>query len=632
MTRYATAARRLGLLSLLLLLALTGYAVNTSISGVTAAPVAQANQTVVSVQPSTQTIGTGDTAIVEIQVSNVSDLFGADLSIRFDPAVLQVVDANPLVPGVQVEPGAFLDISGGKGFVVKNEADNTTGVISYAATLLSPASPVSGTGPIARIAFQGVAPGTGSIKLESVQLSDSSANPIQADTKDGAVTVVTVSPTTPPTVPPGGNVLITGVVQDCTTGAGVGGAVVRIVEAPSFATVTASDGSYTLGATLALPAEYTIEVTHPNYFSPKTKTTGVIQQPGKDRAHVTVNFTGVDCLSPKPTPSPTPTATPTITPTPTPRKPQVLLKIDGAATFCDGSEVRGNATVEIVTATGGVIASQPVSFRGEYFFYEDFQGLEGIYRIRIRLSDGSVQYLRDATGSLDFELVDIDQDGDIDADDLAQKENMTQINFVGVNCVGRKLERPAPPPPPAPPVKQCIYVVKPSDTLFSIARLFGTTVEAIAMANGISNPDQIFVGQKLVIPNCKPVPYVPPKKPKCFPYTVQRGDTLYRIARKFGTSVYALAQANQIVNPWYIRAGQVIIVCPGYGYKVPPPYYGYGKLYKPPYKVARRYVVKPGDTLYSIALRYRTTPYAIAYANHLANMSFIYPGQVLVIP
>lgn len=628
MTRYATAARRLGLLSLLLLLALMGYAVSTSMAGVTAAPVAQTNQTVVSVQPSTQTIGTGDTAIVEIQVADVSDLFGADLTIRFDPAILQVIDANPLVPGVQVEPGAFLDISGGKGFVVKNEADNTTGTINYAATLLSPAPAVSGTGPIVRIAFQGTAPGTSSVKLESVQLSDSSANPIQATIKDGSVTVVTAPPTTPPTVPPGGNVLITGVVQDCTTGAGVGGAVVRILEAPSFATVTAGDGSYTLGATLALPAEYTIEVTHPSFFSPKTKTTGVIQQPGKDRAHVVVNFTGVDCLSPKPTPSPTPTATPTITPTPTPRKPQVLLKIDGAATFCDGSEVQDNATVEIVTATGGVVASQPVSFRGEYFFYEDFQGLEGIYRIRIRLGDGSVQYLKDPTGSVDFELVDINRDGVIDATDLAQKENMTQINFVGVNCVGRKLEPPPAPPPPAPPVKQCIYIVKPSDTLFSIARRFGTTVEAIAMANSISDPDQIFVGQKLVIPNCKLVPVlpiVPPKKPGCFPYTVQRGDTLYSIARRFGTSVYALARANQIVNPWYIRVGQTIIVCPGYYKSVP--YYGYAK---PPY--GRRYVVKPGDTLFSIALRYGTSPYAIAYANHLASMSLIYPGQVLVIP
>lgn len=309
-----------------------------------------------------------------------------------------------------------------------------------------------------------------------------------------------------------------------------------------------------------------------------------------------------------------------------------MLKIDGAATYCDGSEVQDNATVEIVTATGGVVASQPVSFRGEYFFYEDFQGLEGIYRIRIRLADGSVQYLKDATGSVDFELVDINQDGVIDATDLAQKENMTQINFVGVNCVGRKLQPAPPPPPPPPPVKQCVYIVKPGDTLFSIAFRFGTTVEAIAMANGISNPNQIFVGQKLVIPNCKPVPVppiVPPKKPGCFPYTVQRGDTLYSIARRFGTSVYALARANHIVNPWYIREGQTIIVCPGYGYKppIPVPYYGYAKPHH-----GRRYVVKPGDTLFSIALRYGTSPYAIAYANHLASTALIYPGQVLVIP
>ncbi|MFQ5857847.1 MAG: SH3 domain-containing protein [Anaerolineae bacterium] len=125
------------------------------------------------------------------------------------------------------------------------------------------------------------------------------------------------------------SVVISGVVRDCLTGAGVAGEEVRIRQIPSVVTMTAEDGSYSLVARLALPAEYTIEIRHPRYYSPRTQTTGVIQPPARGPAQVTVNFAGEHCQPPKtpitltptatPTsaPSSTPTATPTNTPTPT---------------------------------------------------------------------------------------------------------------------------------------------------------------------------------------------------------------------------------------------------------------------------------------------------------------------------
>lgn len=628
MTRYTSAATKLGMLSLVLVLAVAGYVVMGSAPGAMAAPNRQ-GETIISIQPATQTIGLGETTTVDVQVQNVSNLFGVDLRLSFDPSIVQVVDSNPLVPDNQVEPGAFLDISGGKGFVVENSADNTAGTIAYAATLLSPAEPVSGSGPLIRITFQGVAPGTSAVTLESALLSDSEAEQIPATRQDGSITVKEITPTPTPT-PKVGNVVISGTVQDCLTGAGVADATVRIVESPGAVTMTDANGNYAIIATLVLPAEYTIEVTHPSFFSPQQKTTGLIQQPGKDRASVTVNFTGVDCLKPKPTPSPTPTNTPTITPTPEPtptptrRKPQTLLILDGAATFCDASEVPDAAVVEIVTPQGGVVASQPVSFRGEFFFYEDFQGLEGIYWIRFRFTDPHVQYLKDAGGSREFELIDTDGDGDIDADDLLVKENMRQLNFVGVNCVSVK---PAPPPPPPPPPvdKQCVHVVRYGETLYSIARRYGTTVSAIAAANSIYNVNHIQPGLKLVIPNCpKPYPsYQPPVK-GCTTYVVKRGDTLYSIAQRYGTSVYALAHANHIVNPWHIRAGTKLVICPKYGHYYKDPYHSY--------QAYKYHVVKPGDTVYSIAMYYGVTPQAIAYANHLANPHTIWPGQKLQLP
>lgn len=630
MTRYASAATKFGMLSLLLVLVIASYGVAGSAPGVMAAPSQQA-EAIVSIQPASQTIKVGETTTVDVQIENVSNLFGVDLRLSFDPDVVKVVDSNPLVPDVQVEPGMFLDISGGKGFVVENTADNTAGTIAYAATLLSPASPVSGDGPLLRITFEGAAAGESAVTLESVLLSDSKAQEITASTQDGSITVTAPEEPTPtPTPVEDGNVVITGKVEDCLTGAGVEGATVHVKESPTAAATTDTQGNYTIIATLTLPAEYTIEVTHPNYFSLQEKSTGLIQQPGKDRASVVVNFTGVDCLKPKPTPSPTVTNTPTVTstpmptPTPTRRKPQTLLVLDGAATFCDASEVRDGAVVEIVTPQGGVVASQPVSHRGEFFFYEDFQGLEGIYWVRFRFTDPGVQYLKDAGGSREFELIDTDGDGDIDADDLFEKENTRQLNFVGVNCVSSKPTTPPPPsPPPAKPARQCVHVVRSSETLYSIARRYGTTVSAIAAANGIYNVNYIRPGMKLVIPNCyqKPSAYHPPVK-KCITYVIRPGDTLYSIARRYGTSVYAIAQANHIVNPWYIRAGTRLVVCPKYGYQA----------YGAPKPGGRYHVVKPGDTVYSIAMYYGVAPQAIVYLNHIANPHTIWPGQELRIP
>ncbi len=111
------------------------------------------------------------------------------------------------------------------------------------------------------------------------------------------------------------------------------------------------------------------------------------------------------------------------------------------------------------------------------------------------------------------------------------------------------------------PSYNVIYVVQPGDTLFSIAQRFGVSVESIAMANNIVNPNLIYAGQRLVIPTG----YAPPYKPVYAPpaatvYIVQPGDTLFSIALRFGTTVQAIALANNIANPNVIFAGQRLII------------------------------------------------------------------------
>ena len=115
-----------------------------------------------------------------------------------------------------------------------------------------------------------------------------------------------------------------------------------------------------------------------------------------------------------------------------------------------------------------------------------------------------------------------------------------------------------------------VHIVQRGENLFRIALHYGTTYRALAAANGIANPNRIYVGQRLVIPGgggASSPPSQPPASGQT--YTVRRGDTLSAIALRYGVSMWTLAQHNGISNPSFIYVGQVLRI-PGGGSSSPP--------------------------------------------------------------
>jgi LysM repeat protein len=158
-----------------------------------------------------------------------------------------------------------------------------------------------------------------------------------------------------------------------------------------------------------------------------------------------------------------------------------------------------------------------------------------------------------------------------------------------------------------------LYRVQAGDTLFRIGLRFGTTAEALRLANGLAS-NHIVPGQILNIPMSAPA---------AGRYVVQAGDTLFRIALRFGTSVAALQSANRLRGT-LIYPGQTLNLPAGAPLAPAPA----SAIAAPADGV---YVVQPGDTLFSLARRFDTTVAALQAANSLTSAA-IYAGQTLRLP
>ena len=158
---------------------------------------ASADGPTVSIDPAQASVLPGETTDVTVSISGVTNLYSASVHITFDPAVLQVVDADPGLAGVQVSPGYFPGPSQGPGEITVNSANNAAGTIDYDFTLIQDAPPAAGSGVLAYIQFEGSAAGQSEVAVANVALWDSGEQPIDAASVGGQVTVADAPTATP---------------------------------------------------------------------------------------------------------------------------------------------------------------------------------------------------------------------------------------------------------------------------------------------------------------------------------------------------------------------------------------------------------------------------------------------------
>lgn len=167
------------------------------------------------------------------------------------------------------------------------------------------------------------------------------------------------------------------------------------------------------------------------------------------------------------------------------------------------------------------------------------------------------------------------------------------------------------------------HLVRYGDTLWWIARRYGTTPEAIKAANPnkIADINLIYVGDVLLIPGGLPGTGGEGE------YIIRYGDTLYRIAWRYGTTVQAILDVNpQIEDANLIYAGRTLVL---------PAAVTQGSGGNPPQQVSPggTYIVKQGDGLMSIARQYGTTVDVLLYLNpHIKNKDLIFIGEKITLP
>ncbi len=166
------------------------------------------------------------------------------------------------------------------------------------------------------------------------------------------------------------------------------------------------------------------------------------------------------------------------------------------------------------------------------------------------------------------------------------------------------------------------YIVKKGDTLWDIARTYGTTVQEIVNINNIPNENLIYPGQVLKILKNSTINGSETRETGSIIYTVQRGNTLSQIAKAYGVTVNDIVKVNNIQNPNLIYPGLKLKITNSTNTTLQPIKQNNSYI---------TYVIKRGDTLWGIARRFGVSVRYLARLNNIANPRLIYPGKIIKI-
>ena len=201
---------------------------------------------------------------------------------------------------------------------------------------------------------------------------------------------------------------------------------------------------------------------------------------------------------------------------------------------------------------------------------------------------------------------------------------LASLNNVNANSlkVGQKLIIPS--KSGLNPDNMFMYTVKKGDSLYAIAKLYGTSVDEIKKLNYLTS-NSLVVGQVLRIPEV----YTKPDDmvvPNYISYTVKKGDTLYSIAKKYGVSADTIIQDNNLKNS-NLSVGQILRIRSGEGEVLE----CFGEDYNDSISNYKTYIVQKGDSLYTISRKYGISVDDIKRVNNLKSNTLSI-GQELLIP
>jgi hypothetical protein len=154
---------------------------------------AQTGQVFIRSDPQVFEVGVGQVETLDILIENAVDVYGIDLRARYDPALVEVVDLETGKPAAQMAAGSFMHHD----FVLRNEADNNSGMLQYIFTQLNPSLPVNGSGIIISIQIRGKALGESQLEFVSLEIADNLGHILLSEALPGILRVVPAKPETP---------------------------------------------------------------------------------------------------------------------------------------------------------------------------------------------------------------------------------------------------------------------------------------------------------------------------------------------------------------------------------------------------------------------------------------------------